>query len=88
MWTAVTRSLFLTITRAIVPPTRTPKMTPTTYLVLYSDGTCAQRILLPVEIERWVARCNTDTHRTRRILRIIDTKGNIVWEKSLRHLNG
>jgi hypothetical protein len=33
---------------------------------------------MPAEIERWVARCNNGT---RRILRIIDTKGNNVWEE-------
>jgi hypothetical protein len=82
MWTIVTGTLFLAITRAIMPPKR---MTPATYLVVYSDGTCGERIMLPVEIEGWVVRCNNDT---RRILRIIDTKGNIVWGETLPDFGG
>jgi hypothetical protein len=78
MWTIVTSTLVLAITRAFVPPKRTPEMTPATYLVVYSDGKCGERTMLSAEIERWVVRRNSDT---RRILRIIDTKGNNVWEE-------
>jgi hypothetical protein len=40
------------------PPKRTPKMTPATYQVVYSDGVTQDTCFIPAEIENWVAESN------------------------------
>jgi hypothetical protein len=66
------------------PPRRGPEMTPGTYRVVYTDGKSEEARLLPIEIEGWVTRCNNDNADRKRpyqILHILDSMGNIVWQK-------
>jgi hypothetical protein len=64
------------------PPRRPPELTPADYRVYYSDGFSQETRLLPSEITRWVAACNSDSDKRRSphpIIRIIDASGSIVW---------
>jgi hypothetical protein len=64
------------------PPKRPPHLTPANYRVYYSDGFSQETSLLPDEISRWVAACNSDTDKLRSphpIVRVIDVSGLTVW---------
>jgi hypothetical protein len=63
------------------PPKRPPEMTSATYQVVYSDGVTQETLLIPAEIERWVAASTeADATKPYRIVRVLDQQGGVVWE--------
>jgi hypothetical protein len=64
------------------PPKRPPEMTPGTYHVIWSDGVKQERCFVPAEIQKWVAdsdKFEAGKGISRRIVRVIDLQGRIVW---------
>jgi hypothetical protein len=57
-------------------PSTPPERTPTFHHVEYADGSSTWKALTPIEIAEWAARPD----HPHPIVRIVDTKGIVVWK--------